>query len=136
MSSDPTPPDPDTLTADPQTGGTGGAESATGGLGEHPVVEGLLSTEPSGEAETPTELALRGTKKFLRGALGAGVTSGQTAAEDFVRATIGYYRQQSGAQTSAGPQTVKDELAGDIDRQTGEPVNDPQDSPYNPDNQA
>jgi len=130
MSSDPTPPDPDTLTADPQTGGTGGTESATGG--DHPVVEGLLSTEPSEEAETPAEMALRGTKKFIRGALGAGVTSGQTAAEDFLRAAIGYYRQRdSGTQTSDGPQTVEDELAGDIDRQAGDPV-DPQGSPYNP----
>jgi hypothetical protein len=68
-------------------------EAAAGGPGlrGNPIVKGLLETEPDpGEPpETPTSHYLAGLKKFANGAAGAGMGHGTTAAEHFVRGTVG-----------------------------------------------
>lgn len=91
---DPIPAPPDEFLSE---SGSSAGEGESEGAG-HPVLDGLLSTEPDQSAatlaadmdvSTPVAHAIVGGKKFLNGMIGAGVRTGTTAAENFVAAGVG-----------------------------------------------
>lgn len=79
---------------------TDAATPGEGGPLDSPLVDGLLSTKPESNPTDPLEYYLSGLKKFANGALGAGLEAGTTAAEDFIRGTVGLLNGPDGDESN------------------------------------
>lgn len=95
-----------------ESGGFPDDDGGSGGDGDtitNRLMDGLLSTKPDQSPEDYPDLPehtahfIIGTKKFLNGALDAGISKGTTAAENYARGAIGALSErQTGGESGDG----------------------------------